>query len=110
LKTIGGLKPAAFVRDVSIDEILIALCEVDDAFNEADDAANAASAYTDYDLNDSFLGVAEDEFMDTKSADQNAADSGGNFLFRSSRSVAHEFLSQKLFTTLRKTSQLDFDN
>jgi hypothetical protein len=91
LETVDGLKPTAFVRDVSIDEIFVALCEVDDALDEADDSADAASANGDHDLDYSFLCVTEYEFVNAQSANQDAADSSGDFLVRSRYFFAHRF-------------------
>jgi hypothetical protein len=92
LKTNGGiLEPAFFAGDVGGDKILVALRQVDDAFDETDDSTNATSQDADNQLNDAFLGVAKVEFMDAKAAQQNAEDAGHDFLFCSRRFVAHSF-------------------
>jgi hypothetical protein len=85
------LKPAAFVRDVGVDEILVTLGKVDDALDEANHAAKATSAHGDHDLDDSFLRVTEVKLVDGQTTQQDAENSGDDFLFRSRRFIAHSF-------------------
>jgi hypothetical protein len=84
------LEPAFFVLDVNVDEILVAFGEINDSLNETDESAEAAGANADDDLNDSFLGVTEDEFMNSQAADQDAKDSAYTFLFRSRCFFTHK--------------------
>jgi hypothetical protein len=60
------LEPALFPGDVGGDKILVALGEVNDAFNETDDATDATGKDADDDLDDAFLCVAEYEFMNSQ--------------------------------------------
>jgi hypothetical protein len=84
------LKPAAFVGNVGIDEILVAFRQVNNAFNQSDEAPHSARHQGDYDLDDPFLRVAEDKLVDAKTAKEDAADSGNNFLFRTGYFIAHK--------------------
>jgi uncharacterized protein (UPF0210 family) len=86
------LKPAFFVRYVGVDEFLVAFGEVNDALNETDYPADTASADADDDLNDAFLGVAEDELMDSEAAHQDAENATQDFLFGPRYFFAHRFL------------------
>jgi hypothetical protein len=85
------LEPAFSAGDVNPDKILVALRKINDALDEADDAAEAASHHADDQLDDAFLGVAEVELVDAKAAQKNAEDASHNFLFRARRFVAHSF-------------------
>ncbi len=77
-----SLEPALLVRDVGVIELLIGFGQVDNAFDEADDTADATRHDRNNDLDNSFLGVTQDEFMDTPCAEKNAADAGCHFFTR----------------------------
>jgi hypothetical protein len=91
-----NLEPAPLVRDVGVDEILIALRQVDDALDEADDRNDAGRQATSQDANqqyDEALGnVTEDELVNSQRAEQDAEDSTDDFLFGSRYFFAHKIL------------------
>jgi hypothetical protein len=92
------LEPAFFAGDVGIDEIFVAFRQINNPFNQPDDAADAAGNNRNHYLNDALLGIAKVEFVDAKAAQQNAEDSGHDFLFGSRRFVAHSFLGVRRLT------------
>src|SRR5262245_42632527 len=65
--------------DVSSYELLVGLSEVDDSLNDANNPTYAAE-YSQNQLDDSGIGVSENELMHAESAEQNAAKTGGNLL------------------------------
>jgi transcriptional regulator of nitric oxide reductase len=91
-----NLEPASFIGDVGVDKILVTFGEVNDALDETDYSADAAGEEADDDLDDAFLGVAEDEFMDSQAAQQNAKDSAQDLLVCSGYFFAHSFLGLNL--------------
>src|ERR1022692_1718898 len=109
-KRAAALEPAFFAGDVGGDKILVALRQINDAFDQSDEAARAASHDADDQLDDAFLGVAKIEFMNAQSAQQNAENAGHDFLFRSWRFVAHRFLVslRLVFTGFFGISQPDY--
>jgi hypothetical protein len=75
------LEPSFFAGDIGVDEIVITFRQVNDPFNQPDEAADPAGDNGDHNLNDALLGVAQVELVYAKAAQQNAEDSGHNFLF-----------------------------
>jgi hypothetical protein len=85
----GFLEPTFLAGDVGGDKSLVALGQINDAFDQPDNAADAKESQNQ--LDDALLGVAKVELMDAQAAQQNAKDAGHDFLFCSRRFVAHSF-------------------
>lgn len=64
----GSLEPAFLILDVRSDKLLVRFREIDDALNETNDPADSAGYYPDHELNDSFGRIAEDELMNSETA------------------------------------------
>ena|ERR1022692_3198083 len=67
------LKPGFLLDDIGLVELFIRLHQVDDAFDEADQAARAAKD-VQTDADDATGGIPEHEPMDAETADQNCDD------------------------------------
>ncbi len=80
-----GLEPAFFTLDVGRDKITVRLRQVDNTFDKPDDPGDETQEAKGNDCqdkhNESFLGVAEDEFMNPEGSEEDAANTGGDFLF-----------------------------
>ena len=79
----GVLEPTLLVLDVSPDEVFVRLGEVDDSFDETDNRSDSTGHKCDDDLNNSFGGIAKDEFMNAKPAQQDPANARNQFLLGS---------------------------
>lgn len=77
----GRSEPTFAAGDVGIDEFLIALGEINDAFDQADDSKHAAGHETDDELDHSLLGVSEDEFMGSGPSKKDAEKTSEQFFF-----------------------------
>src|SRR5438132_8574522 len=73
-----GLEPALFILDVGADEFFVALGQINNAFDQADDTANPAGADSDDDLQDALLGITKNEFMNAQAAQQDTTNAGRN--------------------------------
>src|ERR1035438_6170977 len=95
------LEPGFPVRDVGVDEILVALGQIDDALDEANNPNNtrrqAAGQDADQQHDDAFGGVAEDELVDSQITEQDSEDSTDDFLFGSGYFFAHKIAVWKRF-------------
>ena len=79
-KSIADLSEPAFVTpNISPHKFFIRLCQVDDPFDYADYAADAAK-HPQHELNDTFLGVTQNKFVNAESAEQDAEESRDEFL------------------------------
>ena len=76
-----GLKPALFALDVDSYKVFVAFGKIDDALDQTYNRANAAGANGDHDLNDALLRITEDELVNAETAQQYAANAGGDLLF-----------------------------
>jgi len=61
---VGKSEPPLAARDISLDEFRIAFCEVNNPLDESYDAEETAGYQAENQLDNSFLGVAQIEFMD----------------------------------------------
>src|ERR1051325_1925769 len=75
------LEPAAFILDVRSNEFFVRLREVDNTFYHSNDAADPAGHACNNDLDNAFGGIAENELMHPKAAEQDAANACDHFLF-----------------------------
>ncbi len=73
---LAGLEPALAAGDVSGDEFRVALGQVNDAFDQPNDSEQSTSHQTDDELNDTFLGVTEDEFVGSGPSEKDAKETG----------------------------------
>jgi hypothetical protein len=68
------LEPAFFIRDISVDEVLIALGEIYDTFNYSKDPhhrrPDATRQKADQQHDDPLLGVTQNKFMYSKATQQ----------------------------------------
>src|SRR5215472_11628617 len=78
-------EPAFLVLDVRSDKVLIRLGQVDDSFDKPYDASGAAGYKCDHNLDDALGGISENEFVNAKTAQQNAADTGDKLLIGAHR-------------------------
>ena len=74
------LEPALFTLDVRPDKIFVGFREINYSFDDTYDSSSPAGHQRDYDLNDAFGSVAQDEFVHAKAAEENPADSGNELL------------------------------
>src|SRR5690606_32959190 len=79
-KAFKFLEPSFFPYLVGLVEFFIAFGKIYDTFNKPDDTSYSASYNGNYNLNNSFLGVAQNKFMDAKSAQNYCENAGKNFL------------------------------
>ena len=68
-----NLKPTLLTLNVSPHKLLVRLRQINNSFDETNDGPNATRHQSDDDLDDSFRRVTEDEFVHTKSAEQDPA-------------------------------------
>ncbi len=74
------LEPPFLVLYVGPDKLLVRLGEIDNSFDDPDYPAHAAGYQSDYDLDNPFVGVTQDKFMNSPSAQQNSTDPAVSFL------------------------------
>ena len=63
------LEPALVSPDIRPHKFFIRLRQINNAFDDADDAADATE-HAEYKLDDPFLGVTQNEFMDPESTEE----------------------------------------
>jgi hypothetical protein len=88
----ANLKPAFFIIDVGVHKILIALGQIDDSFDEANNTGGTTGTHANDELDDAFLGVAKVEFVNCEAAQQNAENASHNLFVRTGDFFAHNYL------------------
>src|SRR5678815_1287847 len=84
------LKPSFPILKIRPHKILVRLGQINDAFDPSDDPTNPT--HPKHQLHDSLSGVTHDEFVNTKSTDEDGANSRRDFFVRSHRFPVHEEL------------------
>lgn len=80
----GTLEPAAFFNRVGLIEFRVALGQVDNSFDETDeshyDSSESAGQDGDAEHDDAGGRQSQNELVDSETADEDSADTGGDFL------------------------------
>src|SRR6185369_4727843 len=79
------LEPALLILNVRSHKLFVRLSEIDDPFDDADDARGSAGHNADTELNNSFGGVAENKLVNSKPADEDRTHAGDDLLVGSHR-------------------------
>src|SRR2546428_14123277 len=73
-------EPPLLILNVGSHKLFIGFCQIDNAFDEADDVSETTGKKSDHDFDNSFSSVAEDEFVNSKPTDQDSAKARSEFL------------------------------
>src|SRR2546422_3976914 len=99
-----ALEPSPLILNIGSHKLLVRLREINDSLNETDNAADATRNAGDHDLNDALSRVTQNEFVNSKATQQDAANTCDQLFVRAlSFPVYHWSLIDRLHGLIATT-------